>query len=371
MKPPQLKRARAKPERVYLGLAFGFFALKGATLLVNALTFPRLKPTSPEIPVDLKVSILIPARDEAHNLPLTLPGALKQPVTEVLVLNDGSQDGTPEVARALGATVLTGEPLPPGWMGKSWACQQLARAASGDILIFTDADVRWHEGAAQAVVQELQARHAALQTVLPRPEDLNLGARFLTPLVDNVVQTFLPYPLLQTPWPLATTANGAVMAFQREAYWSLNGHATVKNEMLEDTVFARHLKTSGHRVTQASGQTLIGVRMYRSYPESIQGFSKNAVGVHLNSRALMLGLAAWQFAAYTLPWLLPARTPAWNALRTITLIERTLVNLTTGRRAPADLLEGLLGPITPLLALPGYHRALKPQVTWKGRQYQQ
>ncbi|WP_135229396.1 glycosyltransferase [Deinococcus fonticola] len=360
-----------KLERAYLGLAFAFFALKGATLLVNALTFPRLKREAPTLPADLKVSILVPARDEAHNLPRTLPGVLNQPVTEVLLLDDGSQDGTPEVARRLGAQVLMGLPLPPGWMGKSWACQQLAQAASGDILIFTDADVRWQEGAAQAVVHELWARQADLLTVLPRPEDLTLGARFLTPLVDNVVQTFLPYPLLQTRWPLATTANGAVMAFRREAYWSLGGHATVKMEMLEDTVFARHLKAGGHRVTQASGQTLIGVRMYRSYPESIQGFSKNAVGVHLNSRPLMVGLAVWQFAAYTLPWLLPARTLAWQALRAMTLLERTLVNLVTGRHAPADLLEGLLGPITPLLALPGYRRALKPHVTWKGRDYPQ
>lgn len=363
--------AALKPERAYLGLAFGFFALKGAVLLVNALTFPRLRPSAPPLPADLSVSLLVPARDEAHNLPLTLPGVLRQPVKEILLLDDGSQDGTPDLARQLGVAVLPGRPLPPGWMGKAWACQQLAQAARGDILIFTDADVRWSPGAVEAVVDELLRQQAALLTVLPRPEGLTFGARFLTPLVDHVVQTFLPYPLLQSRWPLATTANGAVMAFRRGAYWSLGGHAAVKADMLEDTVFARRLKARGHRVTQASGQSLIGVRMYRSYPESVVGFSKNAVGVHLNSRTLMLGLGAWHFAAYTLPWLLPARTRAWKVLRALTLTERTLVNLVTGRRAPADLLEGLLGPFTPLLALPGYRRALRPQVTWKGREYRQ
>lgn len=355
---------------VYLGAALGFLALKGATLLLNAGVFPRLRPQA--VPPDSpRVSILIPARDEAHNLPLTLPGVLAQGADEVLVLDDGSGDGTAEVARGLGARVLMGRPLPPGWFGKPWACQQLAGAANGDVLIFTDADVRWHPGALGAVLHELAAREADLLTVLPRPEDLSPGARLLTPLVDAVVLCLLPYPLLQTRCPLATTANGQVMAFRREAYAALGGHACVRAEMLEDTVFARRLKARGGRVTQALGQACVGVRMYGGYPESVAGFGKNAVGVHLNSRVLMVTLGLWHGAVYTLPWLIPARSSAWQVLRLAGLLERALVNLVTGRRTPADLAEGLLGPLTPLFALPAYRLALRRRVAWKGREYTQ
>ncbi|WP_019586236.1 glycosyltransferase [Deinococcus apachensis] len=355
---------------VYLGAALGFLALKGATLLLNAAVFPRLRP-QPVPPGSPRVSILIPARDEAHNLPLTLPGVLAQGADEVLVLDDGSGDRTAQIARGLGARVIPGQPLPPGWFGKPWACQQLGEAARGEVLIFTDADVRWHPGALGAVLQELATRKADLLTVLPRPEELTPGARILTPLVDAVVLCLLPYPLLQTRWPLATTANGQLMAFRREAYEALGGHACVRAEMLEDTVFARRLKARGGRVRQALGQECVGVRMYGGYRESVAGFGKNAVGVHLNSRVLMVTLGLWHGAVYALPWLVPARSSAWWTLRLAGLLERALVNVVTGRRTPADLAEGLLGPLTPLFALPAYRLALRRRVTWKGREYAQ
>ncbi|MFC6802257.1 glycosyltransferase [Deinococcus caeni] len=127
------------------------------------------------------MSILIPARDEAHNLPRTLPGVLAQGAFEVLVLDDGSRDGTADVARRLGAPVLTGKPRPDDWNGKPWACQQLLRAASGEVLIFTDADVDWHAGALGGLLSELTRSGADLLSIQPRQANAGLGARLLTP----------------------------------------------------------------------------------------------------------------------------------------------------------------------------------------------
>nr|WP_245896033.1 glycosyltransferase [Deinococcus irradiatisoli] len=340
-------------------------------LLTNALTFPRLRPqerpaasaTRPRP----RVSILIPARDEAHNLPRTLPPILAQGADEVLVLDDHSSDTTAQVARELGATVLCGQALPDGWYGKPWACQQLGQAASGDILIFTDADVNWHPGALGAVLHELEDKQADLLSVLPRPERLSLGARFLTPLVDAVVLCYLPYPLVSWPYPSLSTGNGQLMAFRRAAFEQAGGYSAVRAQILEDTQFARRLKAQGGRLTLALGAGAVGVTMYESYPESVKGFGKNSLAIHLHSRPLLLLSAAWHLAAYTLPWLFPA--PGW--LRLAGVLERSLVNLVTGRRRPLDLAEGLLGPLTPLLALPAYRRSLKRQVVWKGRTYPQ
>ncbi|WP_425145729.1 glycosyltransferase [Deinococcus sp.] len=359
---PTLRQLR----RAYHAAALGFLVLKGLTLLVNAFSFPRLRPQA--LPASgPRVSILVPARDEAHNLPLTLPGLLAQGAAEVLVLDDASSDDTARIARELGARVLDGQPLPDGWYGKPWACEQLGRAASGDILIFTDADVSWKPGALGAVLHELDARRADLLTVLPKPERLTLGARFLTPLVDAVVLCYLPYPLVRWPSPWLSSANGQLMAFRRVAWEGLGGHGGVRAEMLEDTQLARRLKARGGRLTLALGRDAVGVTMYPSYPASTAGFGKNSLAIHLHSRPLLLLSMLWHLAVYTLPWLIPA--PPW--LRLAGLLERTLVNLVTGRRRPLDLAEGLLGPLTPLLALPAYRRALARRVSWKGRSYRQ
>nr|WP_246580820.1 glycosyltransferase family 2 protein [Deinococcus aestuarii] len=339
------------------------------------MTFPRLRPR-PLPPGGPRVSILVPARDEAHNLVHTLPGLLDQGAHEVLVLDDGSRDGTGELARRLcagvpGARVLCGRPLPTGWHGKPWACQQLARAATGDVLIFTDADVRWEPGALGAVLHELGRSGADLLSVWPRQRNVTLGERLITPLVEVVLLTFLPAPGLRLPFPAASAANGQLMAFRRAAYERVGGHGLVRGEVLEDVLFGQRLKARGGRLALALAGRLVEVRMYRSYPASVAGFGKNVSRVHLRSRPLLAASLAWHLAVYTLPWLLPARRARWLwALRAAGLVERSLVNLVTGRRRPADLAEGLLGPVTPLLALPVYLRGLRRQVDWKGREYE-
>ena len=343
---------------------------KALTLAVNAVTFPRLRP-APVPPGGPRVSILIPARNEAANLPVTLPGVLAQGAHEVLVLDDRSDDGTGDVARHLGARVIPGAARPDGWHGKPWACQQLLRAASGDILIFTDADVTWHPGALGGLLRELHASGADLLSVQPRQSNVTPGERLLTPLVDAAVLSYFPFPLLRMtpPHPLATIANGQVMAYRRAALTRVGGYAAVRDQVLEDTVMARKLGQLGLRVSTVMGQGCIGVRMYRSYPDSVAGFGKNALPIHLNSRAFMLASVALHVAGHTLPWLLPL--PNRNALRAASLLERLAVNLIAGRRTPADLAEGLLGPVTPLLALSVMARALRRRVSWKGREYRQ
>lgn len=363
MKRPDLARA-------YRLTAAGFFGYKALTLLVNALTYPRLRPR-PLPPERPRVSLLVPARNEAHNLPHTLPGLLAQGADEVLVLDDGSTDGTAEEARGLGARVLRGAPLPPGWHGKPWACQQLGEAATGEVLIFTDADVQWHPGALGAVLHEFQRSQADFLSVYPRQRNVTPGERLLTPLVDAVLLTFLPHPLLRFPHHTAAAANGQLIVLRRETYRRVGGHALVRAELLEDVAFASRVKARGGRLGLALGRGVLEVRMYRHYPDSVGGFGKNVGSFHGRSRALLAASLGWHLAAYTLPWLLPGKTPGVWPLRLAGLAERTAVNLLTGRRRPADLAEGLLAPVTPLLALPVYRRAMRRKVAWKGREYEQ
>ena len=352
---------------VYTHLTRAFFAYKAATLLHNALVFPRLRPAP--TPLAPRVSLLIPARNEAVNLTRNLPGLLGQGAYEVLVLDDHSVDDTARVASRLGARVLEGEMVPAGWHGKTWACHQLAGAARGDILIFTDADVSWNPGALGGVLHELQRSGADLLSVWPRQTNVTPGERLLTPLAEMPLLSALPFAFLRLPSPWASAANGQVMCFRRAAYEDMGGHAAVRAELLEDVKLAHRLRENRGILSLALGRDCISVRMYHSYLNSVEGFGKNFRAVHGGRRDLLSLSMLLHLLIYTLPWLV--RVPGWRWLRAAGLMERPLTNSLSGRRSPTDIAEGLVAPALPLLLSPVYVQALRRKVVWKGRKYEQ
>ncbi|WP_243094908.1 glycosyltransferase [Thermus thalpophilus] len=329
---------------------FLFLLLRWLALFYNLLAFPRLAPRpTPKGPT---ASLLVPARNEAENLRRTLPTLLRQGALEVLVLDDGSSDGTARVALDLGGDhpgfrLLEGKPLPPGWTGKNWACWQLAQAARGEVLVFTDADVAWGEGALGGLLWALEGKD--LVSVLPRQE---VAGPLLAPVpfVMGGLFSFLPYPFLKA----LRVANGQVLAFRREAYFALGGHEAVRGEVLEDVALARRAGRYGLYLAPR----LFAARMYRGYGEMLEGFGKNFLEIHLKNPAILLGSWFYHLALYTLPWAFGR----WE-LGLMGLLERALVQRATG----GPLWPALLVPSAPLLLLPVYLRALLPGKRWKGR----
>lgn len=350
-----------------------FHAVKLAGLAANLVLFPSLARAGPRPPGRPwpAMSLLVPARDEAHRLPATLPGLCAQDATEILILNDQSTDATAALVRAAAAAdprvrLLDGTPPPRGWTGKNWACHKLAAAAGGDVLVFCDADVRLAPGALAACWRQMCAQHADVFSVFPRQRTGSVGERLLVPLIDEVLLAFLPHPLLRLPAPGAATANGQLLMFRRASYQAVGGHRAVAGDLAEDVALARRARRLGLRLGLALGGGLASTRMYRGYRESVAGFGKNLRAAHGNSDLWLAGTAAWHLLAYSWPWLRWRRGHAWRACALLGLAQRLLVNAKTGRRAPA---EALLVPITPLAALPVYALAFRRTAHWKGRSY--
>ncbi|MCX7669869.1 MAG: glycosyltransferase family 2 protein, partial [Anaerolineae bacterium] len=258
--------------------------------LSNLLLFPRLTQTQPlapgpQLPASSfrSVSILIPARNEAAVIGETVRRMLAQtyPRFELIVLDDGSTDGTAEVARAAAAgdarlRVIAGEALPSGWAGKNWACHQLAQAAQGDWLLFTDADTVWAPGALAAVVAEAERTRADLLTVWPTQITVTWAERLVVPLMALVVIGYLPVFMVHyTPWSPFAAANGQCLLFRRRAYEAIGGHAALKGDVLEDVKFARRIKAHRLRLRMADGNGLVSCRMYTDWPGVRDGYAKN------------------------------------------------------------------------------------------------
>jgi len=356
-----------------------------AIAITNAITFPRLQAVQ-DIADQPKISVLIPARNEASQIRRTVQALLAQtyPDFEVIVLDDHSDDDTGALAQSSAKgdprlAVYNGAPLPLGWLGKNWACHQLAQVANGDLLFFTDADVHWEPSALMAVVAELQRSQADLLTVWPTQLTESWGERLVVPLIAFAVLAYLPITLAQrSPWPLAAAANGQCMAFRRWAYQKCGGHASVRGAVLEDVLLAQRIKTVSLQLRMADGVGLLQTRMYQDWPSTLNGYAKSILAGHGNSVSFLLGSTLFHATLFIGPWLWLAfgwrnqstmGWPVWPLLLIgLGISIRALTAFATRQR----LVDSLLMPISVLLmtrialqAIGWQWRYGGPQ--WKGR----
>ena len=251
-------------------------ALTGHTI-VNAalLRRPRAGATTTQ-----RVAVLLPLRDEAERVTPCLEALLGQsgvPHRDILVLDDGSTDGTAAVVRAVAGDkvrLLTGAPLPAGWLGKPHACAQLASAAGDvDVLVFVDADVVLAPDAIAGGVDLL--RSAGVELLSPYPRIVGAG-RLVQPLLQWSWLTFLPVRVMErSPRPALAAAGGQWLVLDRAGYQRAGGHAAVRDDVLEDIGLARAVKRAGGRIAIADGSALAECLMYPSWAELRDGYGKS------------------------------------------------------------------------------------------------
>ena len=230
------------------------------------------------------VSILIPARDEEHNIERCVAFALDQGsvVAEILVYNDRSTDGTQEAIDRLllqhGEIVkqVATQELLDGWVGKTNACARLAEKANGEWLLFLDADTILGRDAVESLVIEATNRDATLMSAWPRIEMLSLIEKLFMPLLNFVVFTLFPAPISRFDGRSSLgLAHGACILAYRETYLANGGHRMVKDRLFEDTALARSWRADGQNSQVMDGSNLVSVRMYSSFSGIWNGFSKS------------------------------------------------------------------------------------------------
>ena len=239
-----------------------------------------------------RVSVIVPARNEARNLPALLAGlaAQSQPALEVLVVDDGSTDATAAVASAAGATVISVSSLPPGWAGKPWACQTGVAAARGDVLLFLDADVRL---AGDAVGRLLGAANGGLLSVQPFHEVERPYEQFSA--FPNVVALLASGIGALRPSPHPGLAFGPCLLTTPAELRAAGGFASVAGESIEDIALARSFERAGLPVTCLGGGDTVRFRMYPQGPAAlVEGWGKNLRGGARRARLFpLLGTVTW------------------------------------------------------------------------------
>ncbi|WP_041638807.1 glycosyltransferase [Anoxybacillus flavithermus] len=254
-------------------------------------------PKRPQIATRPLVSVLVPLRNEERNV-VRLVRSLKQLTyesVEFLLLDDQSTDRTYELLlkETKGDNrfqIRKGKPLADGWVGKVHACHQLAKQAKGAYLFFIDADVELKPMVIEQLLAVATTYDAKLVTGFPsfHPQSLPLVGKWLVPLQHFFILFHLPLYLANyTNMRATTAAHGACLFFERAAYEAIGGHASVKQEIVEDVMIARRMKSCGYRVILANVSTHIVCYMYETNKEVWSGFIKN-VYVGLNRSPLFV-----------------------------------------------------------------------------------
>jgi cellulose synthase/poly-beta-1,6-N-acetylglucosamine synthase-like glycosyltransferase len=329
-------------------------------------------PTTPD------VSVILPARNEEASLADCLRTLVGQSgvLYEVIVVDDHSTDSTRTIAESFPVCVITADSLPEGWNGKCNAAWTGAKVAKGKWLLFTDADTKHAPDSIASGWQEAKNRGAALLSYSPKQEVHSFAERALMPVIfAELAMTFRPKEVRDPKSPVAA-ANGQYLLISRQAYDAVGGHVAVAKTILEDVALAKLVKRAGYKL-QFRMSDVVSTRMYRSFEQMWEGWTKNMALLFTNPRRLALRRAIeFLLIVLSLAGLANAvleRDRTGIAINGLLSCGFLFFFFRRIRRAHFDRLSNLLAifglPLFSLLLLNSYISHKRGQVRWKGRQY--
>jgi chlorobactene glucosyltransferase len=270
---------------LYQYIVAGILLLIMVNFIINSFLFKNtIKHKLPESFLKERplISILIPARNEEDNIKRCINSLLKQDYNnlEILVLDDGSIDRTAEIVNKLikkdpRIRLYYGKPLARGWLGKSYACQQLAGYAKGQYLLFVDADtLHFPTSISSAIACLLKYKVDAL-SVFAKQIMVTFPERMVIPFGNFLIMGFMPLALIRrSRKALFCTAIGQFMLFKKDIYKAIGGHESVKGEILEDVIISKQVKRCGYKFMIFDGRSNLYCRMYHNFSEVVSGYSK-------------------------------------------------------------------------------------------------
>ena len=348
-----------------------------------------------QIPANaLLLSVILPARNEAHNIEACLRSILVTgyPNLEVIVVDDHSSDGTGDIARRIAATdarvrVINNPDLPAGWFGKQWACHNGALTANGTLLCFTDADTRHGPELLSRSANAMVERRADLFSVAGSQTMVTFWEKLIQPHI--FVLLFAKYggteKVSRSTNPYDKIANGQYLLMRRVTYDRAGGHETVRTHVAEDLRMAQEWCRLGFNVHFVTGLNHMSTRMYEGLGEIVRGWGKNVYAAGRDSmklgpigHAVLRGIfpfpALWEIVPIGLAigavfGVVPPAVGIWGALVfAITAFFWGIVY----RLAKQPVAWGLLHPLASMMIFGIFTRAAwkGDRVEWKGRAYQ-
>lgn len=326
---------------IILFISLGVFSI---IAFYNLYTAPVIKSINLPLKNEELVSVLVPARNEERNISKCIKGILDQDYKnfELIILDDNSIDNTYKVVREIKSdklNLIKGRELPENWLGKNWACYQLAQHAKGKYLLFIDADVELKPGVISSAVFEIRESNAILISIFPTQIIKSFGEYLIVPLMNWLLLTFLP---LQFVFKLNNkafvAANGQFMLWRKDDYIRLGNHEVVRNKIVEDMELARLVKKNNLKLKTLLGGNLVYCKMYNSFEEAYKGFQKNFYAGFAISPWFFLAIISFLFFVFVSPIFLVQKT----SITALSLLMVIAVRISVSIKSKQNLLLNLL-----------------------------
>jgi glycosyltransferase involved in cell wall biosynthesis len=358
---------------IVISITLFFIVLRFTVTLFNFISNPKLTRVSKHY-TDL-VSILIPARNEEENIVLLLESIRRQDYKdyEVIIYDDESSDRTYAICASFAELdgrfrVIKGGELPPEWLGKNYACHQLAKKAKGSYFLFLDADECVSPGLINSAVHRMKLYNLSLLSLFSNQDMQTRGEKATVPLLHYLLLNLLPIRLVfLTKSPAIATACGQFMFFDADTYREHHWHELVKEKIVEDAEIMRLIKLKSYRGEVLLANGMIHCRMYKHYGEALDGFSKNALAAFNYSIA---GLLVYILVMIGGPMivLMTLNPNLIFFMAGLIALSRVMISLASGQSVFYNL---LLHPVQmfnlTLIAFLSIQKYLTRTNSWKGR----
>jgi len=358
---------------IFIYAVLVFLVIRFSVTLFNFLSNPKLARSLKHY--DDKVSILIPVRDEENDILHLLKSIREQDYTnyEVIVLDDGSSDNTFAVVREFCTEsprfrIVKGKALPVNWLGKNYACHQLAALANGKYFLFVDADEQIARGLINSLIARMEIGKLALLSIFTNQVMQSLGEKLTVPLMHFILLNLLPLRLVKlSKNPAFAAASGQCMFFNAQNYRENRWHEQVRHQVVEDVEIIKLVKQEKFNAEALLANGLIYCRMYKNLDEALNGFSKNLLAGFGNNVLILL---FYQLLVIVGPVLLLFYFNISLLVLPVALIvlSRTMISYLSGQNVLVNL---ILHPFQMLFFLIISFISIKKHIsktgTWKGR----
>ena len=347
--------------------------------------FERKEHTNP------KVSIILPARNEEEFIEKCLDSLIEQDYTnyEIIVINDSSEDATgkiiSEYAKKNSKIIpVNAQVKPDGWMGKNWACMEGYKKATGDLLLFTDADTKHSQNVISLAVSHLLSFNLDALSAIPKMCTMDFWTRITLPMISTFLHTRFSAIRVNDPSKKTAYFFGSFFIIKQKTYESVGTHEGVKHEIIEDGALGKKVKESGHKMKIVRGDHLIEAVWARDKSTLWNALKRLMIPLYLQSEKIAIGsffavlfllFMPFPILAYSMLWAL--ETTSFSILFVTSLVASIMIYIgaiiEVKKLLHLRLIDALFAPIGSLVVvlgfLSGLLQAKNSTVSWRGRRY--